>query len=259
MIWLDKWLWVGNGNAGNWTWQVSSGNWTWQVSSWNKGVQGLRKKTTPSSKSYASMVFHIFQFSSTSYRCWVGPKNQAPRKKSNCSTHSISLRSMAPDKNNHGFFSVGVLRNELPYQNWLVVFRHPSEKYESIGMKTFPIYGKNKKWQPNHQPEKLRKAPYPLVTEHSTKTLKITGVRTLDSGYSGLSSRLPSATKSTLEPGAFNLKHGATVKVAWDEHGVTVNGKRRDQKYCCKHISYMYILIGFDLINHGMIWEYNQI
>ena len=38
---------------------------------------------------------------------------------------------------------------------WLVVFRHPSEKYatSSIGMMIEPQYfWENKKWQPNHQP-----------------------------------------------------------------------------------------------------------
>ena len=30
-------------------------------------------------------------------------------------------------------------------------YTYPSEKYESVGMMTFPIYGKNKN-VPNHQP-----------------------------------------------------------------------------------------------------------
>ena len=35
------------------------------------------------------------------------------------------------------------------------------EKYmsSSIGMMKFPIYGENKKWQPNHQPDIGRMAP----------------------------------------------------------------------------------------------------
>jgi hypothetical protein len=31
---------------------------------------------------------------------------------------------------------------------------HLSEKYESVGMMTFPIYGKFKIHVPNHQPDK---------------------------------------------------------------------------------------------------------
>ena len=37
-------------------------------------------------------------------------------------------------------------------QFWLVVEPTPSEKYESVGMMTFPIYGKLKN-DPNHQPD----------------------------------------------------------------------------------------------------------
>ena len=34
---------------------------------------------------------------------------------------------------------------------WLVVYTYPSEKYESVGMMIFPIYGKIKN-VPNHRP-----------------------------------------------------------------------------------------------------------
>ena len=38
--------------------------------------------------------------------------------------------------------------------NWLVVFRHPSEKYESVnGDDDIPNIWEHKKWQPNHQPD----------------------------------------------------------------------------------------------------------
>ena len=42
-----------------------------------------------------------------------------------------------------------------PHLHWLVVWGfYPSEKYETIGMMTFPIYGKIKNC-PNHQQEKI--------------------------------------------------------------------------------------------------------
>ena len=44
---------------------------------------------------------------------------------------------------------------------WLVVEPYPSEKYESIGMMTFPIYGKIKN-VPNHQPEIVSTVIYQL-------------------------------------------------------------------------------------------------
>ena len=51
----------------------------------------------------------------------------------------------------------GGLLMALFHPHWLVGGFNPSEKYESIGMMTFPIYRRNKSQVPNHQPvEKLQ-------------------------------------------------------------------------------------------------------
>ena len=61
---------------------------------------------------------------------------------------------------------------------WWVVSTYPSEKYESVGIMTFPTEWKNEFHVPNHQPDyehplmKSFHIPYPHLLLHSYNMLK---------------------------------------------------------------------------------------
>ena len=47
------------------------------------------------------------------------------------------------------------IKSQLSMTNWLVVSTNPSDLFLSVGMMTFPRYGKSLKNVPNHQPDKI--------------------------------------------------------------------------------------------------------
>ena len=63
---------------------------------------------------------------------------------------------------------------------WLVVYTYPSEKYEPVGMMTFPIYGKIKN-VPNHQPVFQTTNQCCMIRKGDDGFLKISGDTASDS------------------------------------------------------------------------------